>query len=220
MPKHLQNEINKLKKKLLALSAVVEESFAKAVRSVNERNTQLAKEVIENDQAIDMEEVEVEEECLKIMALHQPVAVDLRFLVAVLKINNDLERIADISVNIAERSIYLCRDNPIEMPFDFDEMTKKTRSMLTRALDSLIQQDPKIAHQVCADDDAVDAINRKMYNQVYDEIRNNPHLVEPLIHCLSISRHLERIADYTTNIAEDVIYMVEGTIIRHNPENY
>ena len=220
MPKHLQKEIAKLKKKLLALSSVVEESLEKAIRSVGERNERLAKEVIENDHAIDAAEVEVEEECLKIMALHQPVAIDLRFLVAVLKINNDLERIADISVNIAERSVYLCRDNPIQMPFDFDEMTKKTRSMLTRALDSLIQQDPKVAHQVCTDDDAVDAINREMYNQVYDAIRKTPHLVEPLIHCLTISRHLERIADYATNIAEDVIYMVEGTIIRHNPEKY
>jgi phosphate transport system protein len=220
MPKHLQNEITKLKKQLLSLSSAVEGSLEKAIRSVGERDEQLAREVIENDHIIDIAEVEVEEECLKIMALHQPVAVDLRFLVAVLKINNDLERIADISVNIAERSIYLCQEEPIKMPFDFDEMTKKTRSMLTRALDSLIQQDSKIAHQVCVDDDEVDAINRKMYDQVYGEIRKTPHLVEPLIHCLTISRHLERIADYATNISEDVIYMVEGTIIRHKPENY
>ena len=220
MAKLLQNEIEKLKKKLLSLSSVVEESLEKAIRSVCDRNEAMAREVIENDQLIDAEEVAVEEECLKIMALHQPVAVDLRFLVAVLKINNDLERIADISVNIAERSIFLCRENPIAMPFDFDDMTKKTRSMLTRSLDSLIQQDVQMAHQVCADDDEVDSINREMYDQVFEGIRKNPELVKPLIHCLSVSRHLERIADYATNIAEDVIYMVDGTIVRHKPEDY
>jgi phosphate transport system protein len=218
MAKLLQNEIEKLKKKLLALSSIVEGSLEKAIRSVNERDVELANQVIENDESIDAEEVEVEEECLKIMVLYQPVAIDLRFLVAVLKINNDLERIADIAVNIAERSVYLSQNDPIKMPFDFDEMTKKTRSMLTRSLDALIQQDSKIAHQVCMDDDEVDAINREMYAQVYEEIRKEPNLVEPLIHCHSISRHLERIADYTTNIAEDVIYMVEGKIIRHKPE--
>jgi phosphate transport system protein len=218
MAKLLQNEIDKLKKKLLSLSSLVEGSVEKAIRSVAERNQTLATEVIDNDELIDAEEVEVEEECLKIMALHQPVAIDLRFLVAVLKINNDLERIADTAVNIAERSIYLSQKSPTQMPFDFDEMTKKTRSMLTRSLEALILQDPQKAHQVCIDDDEVDKINREMHAKVYKAIRKNPDLVEPLIHWHSISRHLERIADYTTNIAEDVIYMVEGKIIRHKPE--
>ncbi len=220
MPKHLQNELEKLKRKLLSLSAIVEGTLEKSIRSVVDRSEKLAIEVIKYDDTIDAIEVDVEEDCLKIMALYQPVAIDLRFLVAVLKINSDLERIADISVNIAERSLYLCRENPIKMPFDFEEMTTKTRSMLRRALDSLIQQDPAMAHQVCADDDGVDSINRLMYDRVYQEIRKAPHLVEPLIHSLSVSRHLERIADYTTNIAEVVIYMVEGTIVRHQPENF
>jgi phosphate transport system protein len=220
MAKHLQNELEKLKKKLLSLSTVVEENVGKAVCSVGERNERLAQEVIDSDFNIDELEIEVEEDCLKILALHQPVAVDLRFIVAVLKINNDLERIADIAVNIAERSIYLSRKEPIEMPFDFDQMTKKTRSMLKRSLDSLIQHDPEVAHQICLDDDEVDAINRKMYDQVYDGIRKSPELVKPLISCLAISRHLERIADYATNIAEDTIYMVEGNIVRHKPEDY
>ncbi len=220
MPKHLQNELEKLKKKLLSLSAIVEGTLDKSIRSLVDRSEKLAIEVIKYDDTIDAIEVEVEEDCLKIMALHQPVAIDLRFLVAVLKINSDLERIADISVNIAERSLYLCRENPIKMPFDFEEMTAKTRSMLKRALDSLIQQDPEIAHQVCADDDEVDSMNRQIYNLFYEEIRKSPHLVEALSHCLSVSRHLERIADYATNIAEVVIYMVEGSIVRHRPEHY
>ncbi len=220
MPRHLQNELEKLKKKLLSLSATVEGTLEKSIRSFTDRDDKLAIEVIDDDNIIDALEVEIEEDCLKIMALHQPVAIDLRFLVAVLKINSDLERIADISVNISERALYLCGENTVQVPFDFEEMMLKTRSMLKRALDSLIQQNPAIAHQVCADDDEVDNMNRLMYGQLYDEIRKTPHLVEPLIHSFSISRHLERIADYATNIAEVVIYMVEGTIVRHQPEDY
>ncbi len=220
MALHLQNELEKLKKKLLSLSALVEGTLEKSIRAFSDRNEQLAVEVIAYDDTIDAIEVEVEEDCLKIMALHQPVAIDLRFLVAVLKINNDLERIADLSVNIAERALYLCRESSMTTPFDFEEMTTKTRSMLKRALDSLIQQDPEIAYQVCADDDEVDNINREIYILFYEEIRLTPHHVEALSHCLSVSRHLERIADYATNIAEVVIYMVEGSIVRHQPESY
>jgi len=220
MAKHLQNELEKLKKKLLSLSAIVEGTLEKSIRAFADRNEQLAIEVITYDDTIDAIEVEVEEDCLKIMALHQPVAIDLRFLVAVLKINSDLERIADLSVNIAERALYLCRESSMTTPFDFEEMTAKTRSMLKRALDSLIQQNPEIAHQVCADDDEVDSINRQIYKLFYEEIRLTPHFVEALSHCLSVSRHLERIADYATNIAEVVIYMVEGNIVRHQPESY
>ena len=220
MTKHFQNELERLKKKLLTLSAIVEESVEKAVRSISNRDVQLAREVIENDRSIDLLEVEVEEECLKVLALHQPVAVDLRFVVAVLKINNDLERIGDLAVNIAERSTYLGQKEPIEMPFDFATMEKKTRLMLEKAIDSLIQMNLEVAREVGAADDEIDAINREMYDQVAKGIRNSPDQADRLIHCLSISRHLERIADYATNIAEDVIYMIEGQIVRHQPEEY
>jgi phosphate transport system protein len=199
---------------------VVEESVEKAVRSINIRDVNLAREVIENDHSIDLLEVEVEEECLKILALHQPVAVDLRFVVAVLKINNDLERIGDLAVNIAERSTYLSQNTPIEMPFDLGLMEEKTRLMLKKALDSLIQLNLETANEVGAADDEVDAINREMYIQVSKGVREFPDQADRLIHCLSISRHLERIADYATNIAEDVIYMIEGRIVRHQPEEY
>lgn len=220
MTRHFQKELEGLKKKLLSLSCVVEESVEEAVRSISHRDVKLARKVIDNDDSIDLMEVEVEEECLKVLALHQPVAVDLRFVIAVLKINNDLERIGDLAVNIAERSTYLSQQEPIEMPFDFETMEKKTRLMLKKALDSLIQMDVKMANEVGAADDEVDAINREMYNQVSKGIRKSPDQADRLIHCLSISRHLERIADYATNIAEDVIYMIEGQIVRHQPEDY
>jgi len=220
MTKYFQNELERLKKKLLSLSAIVEESVERAVRSISNRDVKLARDVIENDHSIDLLEVEVEKECLKILALHQPVAVDLRFVVAVLKINNDLERIGDLAVNIAERSTYLIQKAPIEMPFDFGTMEKKTRLMLEKSLDSLIQMNLEIANEVGAADDEIDAINREMYIQVSKGIRESPDQADQLIHCLSISRHLERIADYATNIAEDVIYMIEGQIVRHQPEEY
>ncbi len=219
MGRHFETELDRLKKKILLLSSVVEESVEKAVRSVRNRDEVLAREVIDKDHLIDLNEVEVEEECLKILALHQPVAVDLRFLVAVLKINNDLERIADIAVNIAERSLFLSRHEPIDIPFDFEEMNKKSRSMLKQSLESLIHQDSKLASEVCHADDLVDQLNREMYTRVYAAIRKRPEWVEAYVNCLSISRHLERIADYATNIAEDVIYMVEGRIVRHKPDD-
>ncbi len=218
MTRHLQNELDRLKKKLLALSALVEENVHRAVRSISTRDRKLAKEVIKADNEIDLTEVEVEEECLKILALHQPVAIDLRFLIAALKINNDLERIGDLSVNVAERTLYLTKAPPVPAPFDFDEMADKTCQMLKKAIDALINMDTQLANQIFTDDDEVDAINREMYTQVYEAIQKEPKDAETFIHYLSISRHLERIADYTTNIAEDVVYMVEGRIIRHQPE--
>lgn len=220
MAKHLQNELERLKRKLITLSSVVEESVVKAVRSVGNKDLALAKEVIDNDHTIDLFEVEVEEECLKILALYQPVAVDLRYVIAVLKINNDLERIGDLAVNIAEQSTYMGKQRNIEIPFDFDTMSELTLAMLKKSLDSLVQFDTSLAHQTCLDDEEVDSINRDMYGKVYAGIQKDPEHVECFIRYLSISRHLERIADYATNIAEDVIYMIDGTIVRHKPEVY
>ena len=220
MTVHLQRELDRLKKKILSLSTLVEQRVRQAVKSVEERDGQLAQQVIDGDDQIDHTEVEIEEDCLKILALHQPVAVDLRFIVAVLKINNDLERIGDLAVNIAERAAYLATSGTPELLFDFPGMAAKGHAMLRNSLDALVNLDPRLARQVCADDDEVDAINRQMYEQVKQEMRNHPENLEPLIHLLSISRLIERMADQATNIAEDVIYMVEGKIVRHRPEDY
>jgi phosphate transport system protein len=176
--------------------------------------------VIEKDLEIDHSEVEVEEECLRILALHQPVAIDLRFIVAALKLNNDLERIGDLAVNIAERALFLSRVTPPVIPFDFNEMAQRTRDMLKQSLDALVNMDIELARRVCAEDDEVDRINREMYVHVKQAIRQHPHHLEALVHLLSVSRHLERIADHTTNIAEDVIYMIEGEIVRHKTEDF
>lgn len=218
MSVHLQRELEKLNKLVLSLSATVENHLAQAVRSVQLRDEALARQVIEKDQEIDHREVEVEEECLKILALHQPVAADLRYIIAVLKLNNDLERIGDLAVNIAERAIFLSHENPPVVPFDFEGMVAKTRTMLRQALDALVNRDADLAQKVCAEDDTVDAIHRGMYEQVKDAIRKHPQDLDALIHLLGVSRHLERIADHATNIAEDVVYMIRGRIIRHHAE--
>lgn len=220
MAKHLQREIENLKKKLLSLGARVEASVKDATLSIEKRNTELAQKIIDDDINIDNTEVEIEEDCLKILALHQPVAIDLRFIVAVLKINSDLERIGDLAVNIAERAVFLAGKSKINIAIDLVDMAHNAQSMLKQSLDALINHDAKLAHKVCASDDIVDGLNRQMYLKVQEAILQKPEEISSLIHLLSASRHLERIADHTTNIAEDVIYMIEGQIVRHRAEEY
>lgn len=220
MAQHLQRELDRLKRKILALGALVEDDLRQAVRALADRDEKTARRVQEADIEIDNMEVEVEEECLKILALHQPVAIDLRFIIAVLKINNDLERIGDLSANIAERATSISKQERVESPYDFPEMSQKVQAMLHTALDSLVNLDSKMARQVLAADDEVDAINRSMYERVQQHIRRTPEKMDTLIQMLAVSRNLERIADHTTNIAEDVIYMVDGEIIRHGARSY
>ena len=220
MAMHLRREIERLKKMVLSMSAVVEENVHRAVVAIEQRDDDLARQVIAADGEIDRTEIDVEEECLKILALHQPVAIDLRLIVAVLKINNDLERIDDLAVNIAERALFLSHQPRVRVPFDFPTMADKVRTMLKSSLDSLVNLDAGLARTVCASDDEVDDINRQMYDQVKQGISEHPEAMESLIHLLSVSRHLERIADHATNIAEDVLYMLEGEIVRHGHERY
>ena len=219
--KHLEREIDILKKRLLGLSAKVEDNIHKAVRSLAERDSALADEVIASDDLdIDQTEVAIEEECLKVLALHQPVAGDLRFIVAILKINGDLERMGDLAVNIAERAAFLASRERPEIPLDLTLMAEKTKEMVRKSLDALMNRDSKLAREVLASDDDVDAMNRDMYARIQEAIRRRPEQLESLIHLLSCSRHLERIADHATNVAEDVVYMVEGVIVRHHAEDY
>lgn len=217
---HLQRETERLKKNIMSLSAMVEESVANAVKSLRERKPELARRVIDSDVQIDNLEVDIEEECQKILALHQPVAHDLRYIIAMLKINAELERIGDASVNIAERALVLSETERVDIPFDFTGMVEKARAMLQHSIDALVNQDAKLAYAVIAADDEVDAINREMYELVKDGIRKHPEHMEALIHLLSVSRHLERIGDHASNIAEDVIYLTEGIIVRHKTEEY
>ena len=215
MSVHLQREIERLKKGILALCAIVEDQVQMAVRALLERDTNLANSVEQRDKDIDHREVEVEEECLKILALHQPVAVDLRFIVAAMKINNDLERIGDLAVNIARKAVSFTEETQMPMPFDIAGMWDKTQSMLRDSIDALVNMDVELATAVCRRDDEVDRIKYEIRVGVEDQMRREPQNVRPLMRLLAVSRNLERIADCATNIAEDVIYMCEGRIVRH-----
>jgi phosphate transport system protein len=215
MSKHLRVEIDKIKRRILFLGATVQDNFQKSIRAIQNRDEKLARDVINTDLEIDDLEVEIEEECLKILALHQPVARDLRYIVSVLKVNNDLERIGDLAVNIAERATFLSRREKIETPFDLVSMEEGSRSMVSMSLDALIEMDIGLANDVCEADEKVDDLHREAFTRVQEAIVRHPDQIESLIAFLSVSRYLERVADHATNIAEDVIYMLEGEIIRH-----
>jgi phosphate transport system protein len=219
MTQHLEREVSKLKKKILSLCALTEESLQMAIKSLESRDDKLAHAVIKRDLKIDQEEVEVEEECLKILALHQPVAIDLRFIVAVLKINSDLERIGDLSSNIAERALILTSQPHLKSPVNLVDMAGKVKVMLKSSLDALVNMDEALAKNVLTLDDEIDDIYRLMYKGIVTQIQSEPSTTIGCLNLLSVSRQLERIADHATNICEDVIYMVSGEIIRHQNPN-
>jgi phosphate transport system protein len=215
MSLHLQREMEQLKKHVLSLCALVEDQVETAVRSLVERDAELARSVERRDAEIDRREVEVEEECLKTLALYQPVAVDLRFVVSVLKMNNDLERIGDLAVNIARKAVSFAEKPPTEIPFDLTGMWENARAMLRDSIDSLVNRDAALANSVCARDDEVDQKKRQIRKKAEQWMVAQPQNVPALLALLAVSRSIERIADHATNIAEDVLYMIEGRIARH-----
>ncbi len=222
MTTHFFREVDRFKRAVLELSALVEQRLAEAVQALETRDAELARKVMDGDAEVDQREVDVEEDCLKILALHQPVAVDLRFVVAVLKINSDLERIGDLAVNIAELALFLAEQKQVSVALPFAPMAARVRVMVAQSLDALVNMNAELAREVCEMDDVVDTMNREMYEIVKTQLQDTgakPN-VNILLHLLSASRHLERIADHATNIAEDVIYMIEGRIVRHNVEIY
>ncbi|MFH1123310.1 MAG: phosphate signaling complex protein PhoU [Pseudomonadota bacterium] len=215
MPKRLQKELEKIKKRILGLGAMVEGRVRMAIKAIELTDGELANQIMKTDYEIDELEVEVEEECLKILALHQPVAVDLRFLIAVIKINNDLERIGDEAVNIAKRVENISRRKRVDLPVEYTAMAEKAASLLRMSLDSLVSLDLDLAFRVLILDDEVDEMHREIYDKIKEAMAQKAESVGYLINFLTISRHLERIADHCTNIAEEVIYLVEGEIVRH-----
>ena len=191
------------------------EAIAKSITALINRDTNLAQRVTANDVEIDRMEVEVEEECLKILALYQPVAADLRLVVSVLKINNDLERIGDLAKNIAKRVSQLAQAGVVELPDEIRTMATLAQEMVRESLEAVVNGDPALARRVREEDDAVDESRQRVRKMVLAGIKAEPERVESLLRINSVSKHIERIADMATNIAEDVIYMVEGDIVRH-----
>jgi phosphate transport system protein len=217
MTKHFQKELEGIKKHILTLGYTVEEIVRLGIAAVETRDADLAERIIREDFEIDDMEVEIEEECLKILALHQPVAVDLRFLIIAIKINNDLERIGDEVVNIAERVKSIANRPPLDFSFDYSLMGQKAQKMLKLALDALVGMDDDLAWQVVHLDDEVDHLKNEAYDRIKLAMSTNPSRVGYLINLWLISRHIERMADHASNIAEEVIHLVEGEIIRHAP---
>jgi phosphate transport system protein len=211
----LRKELDKIRKKLLELGAMVEDRFRKAIRAIEVCDLSLCDEIIQSDYNVDDMEVEVEEDCLKILALHQPVAGDLRFLIVVIKINNDLERIADQAVNIAQRVMRIKGFDYSHYIMDYVTMAETTGQMLKMCLDAFVNQDTSLSEEVRAMDHSVDEMKNNFYDHIKEEIKKSPENTGRLINLLLISRHLERIADHATNIAEEVIYMKRGEIVRH-----
>ena len=216
MSLHLQRDLEALKKEILQLGNLVESAINTAILALNNREADLADKVMQYEEEINDKEVYIEEECLKILALHQPVAVDLRFIVVVLKVNNDLERMGDVAKNIAKRAIFLATQPPIPVFHEFAvELPVIVRSMVRKSLDALVTLDVALARSVISMDDRVDEINREMYAEVQRIISMDVSRTEVALNLLSTSRYMERIADLSTNIAEDVMFMVEGRVFRH-----
>lgn len=213
---HLEKEIANLKKKLLQEGTLVEEILENAIHAYNNMDVDKAHGVIESDKKIDALEVEIEEDCLKVLALHRPVAIELRFIVTVLRINNDLERIGDLAGNLASRVIKISfKDEAREQIIDFSDMFSKAKFMLKQSIDALVNQDIDLAKKVVAMDDEIDALRYNLRNELKIQFKNRPEKTSVLLHNLSIIYYLERIGDLSTNIAEDVIYMIQGRIVRH-----
>jgi phosphate transport system protein len=218
MAKHLQRDLDGLQQDILALAGLVEGSIHKAIRALRERDVKAATEVIAVDPQIDTEENHIEEECLKILALHQPVAIDLRRIASAMMINIDLERMGDLAEEIAERAVHLA--GLPRLPIDdnnLQKMTDLTTMMVRHSLDSFVNLDTEQAQVVMRMDDEVDRLNVDIIGAVIAAMKRSPEWVDAGLSMFSAVRHLERIADHATNIAEDVIYLVEGEIVRHRP---
>lgn len=217
MKEHFIQAIENLKQMVAEMAAKVERTLQLSVDAVAEHDDVKARQVIDGDNAIDRQEIKIEEECLKILALYQPVAGDLRTVITILKVNNEIERVGDLAVNIAERALDIAgfHEEKIEK-FEFDDMVTMARDMLKKSLDSMVYRDVITATEVIRMDDAVDDLHRANYGKVKEMVVRHPNEAGYYLDCLTVSRCLERIADIATNICEDVIYLEHGRIVRHS----
>ena len=212
---HLQNDLESIKKKVLIMGGLVEEALRSSATSIVARNPDLAEQVIEQDANVDKLQLELDDLCLKVLALHQPVAADLRFITAILKITNDLERIGDLAVNLSKRALLLKGIPKSEDPVDIERMVDAASTMLRDSLDSLVRGDSKLARAVCTRDDVVDDMLRENISILLERMKLSPANVDSAEALISASRIIERMGDLATNIAEDVVFLVEAVDIRH-----
>jgi phosphate transport system protein len=218
MERHFQKELESVKTSLIKMGNIVEENISYALQALLERNESLAQKVIENEERINALEIEIDNAIVDLLALQQPVASDLRFIIAAQKINNDLERIGDHAVNIAEADLNLIKIKPIDSLLELPKMAVTTKLMLRQALDSFILLDPKLAQMVLESDDQIDELNRSMTTEVIELLKSDNRTIEFGLELVRISRNLERVADMSTNIAEEVIFYIQARVIKHHAE--
>jgi len=215
MDRHFDEELKELKAKILSMGSMVESQIQGALRALTERDSALARRVIENDHGVNALDVEVDENCLRLLALHQPAARDLRFITTAMKISTELERMSDLAENIAERAIELNEEPQLKPYIDLPRMGNWTLRMVKESLDSFVNQDAVLARMVCTDDDFVDDLTEQLFRELMSFMIENPQTISRAIRLTFIGKYIERIADHATNVAELVVYLVEGKIIRH-----
>ncbi len=218
METHFQKELQELKEGLLKMAALVEEAISTAVQSLVKRDSDLAKKIFEGEDQINKMEIDIEDTCLKLLALRHPMAADLRFITSAMKIITDLERMGDQAVNIAERAISLNQEPQLKPYIDIPKMAEIAQSMVKDVLDAFVTSDSKLARSVCERDDIVDGLNDQVFRELLTFMMSDPQTITRAVHLMIVCRCLERIADHATNIAEDVIFLVEARVIKHHAD--
>lgn len=216
MERHFDEELKQLKEKLLKMSGLTEKAINRSVEALMDRDQDMAQAIIPEDNTINMLEIEIDDLCLRFLALHQPQAGDLRFITAIMRINNELERMGDLAVNIAQRVLDIIKDSPLQPPADIPKMAEAAQGMLKDSIDAFVNNDPKLAQAVCERDDIVDTLNKQIFHNSLHTMCKDPHVIERSVDFILVAKNLERIADLATNVCEDIIYMVDGKVIKHH----
>ncbi len=219
MERHFDEELKGLKEKLLEMASLAKESIRRSIKALVDKDEKLAKVIINSDDAINMLEIEINELCLKLLALRQPMAGDLRFVASAMKINSDLERIGDLSVNIAQRTLDLLKEAFLKPLIDIPRMAELSQEMVSDSLEAFVKRDVALARNVCKRDDKVDELNEQIFRELITYMFQSPKNIARSIDLVLIARHLERIADHATNIAEEVVFIAKGKTIKHHIED-
>ncbi|TAK08432.1 MAG: phosphate signaling complex protein PhoU [Candidatus Manganitrophaceae bacterium] len=215
MHRHFEEELTRLKERILKMGALVETQIAASIKALVERDTALAKQTIQNDHLVNAMDVEIDEDCIRLLALYQPAARDLRFITTAMKITTDLERMSDLAEDICERSIELAEEPLLKPYIDLPRMAEAAQKMVREALDAFVNKDATLARRVCAEDEFIDDLTQQIFRELLSYMTENPATITRAIRISFVSKYIERIGDHATNIAEMVVYLVEGKIIRH-----
>lgn len=215
MHRHFEEELTRLKEKILKMGALVETQIAASIKALVERDTNLAKQTIQNDHLVNAMDVEIDEECIRLLALYQPAARDLRFITTAMKITTDLERMSDLAEDICERSIELAEEQLLKPYIDIPRMADAAQKMVREALDAFVNKDAKLARKVCSEDQFIDDLTHQIFRELLSFMVEDPTTITRAVRVSFIAKYIERIGDHATNIAEMVVYLVEGKIIRH-----